>query len=89
MAEGEAHVAYPAGVDIVGFDGEIAAMIEQTVEDIDGFACIGVHGDDVEGAVLVGGETVEFGAGIGTLTRVEITDCFGMPSRRKILAVRR
>ena len=48
MAESETHVADPAGVDIMGFDGEIAAMIEQTVENVDGLARIGVHGDDVE-----------------------------------------
>jgi methyl coenzyme M reductase subunit D len=40
----------------VGFDGEIASMIEQSVEDIDGFARIGIHGDDVENAGPVRGE---------------------------------
>jgi hypothetical protein len=65
MAKGETHVADPAGIDIVGFDGEIAAMIEQSVEDIDGLARIGIHGDDVESAILVRGEAIEFGAGVG------------------------
>ena len=87
MAKGEAHIAYPAGIDIVGFDGEIAAMIEQSIEDIDGFARIGIHGDDVESAVLVRGEPVEFGAGVGTIAAVEVADRLGVSARRKILAI--
>lgn len=64
MAECKAHVADAAGIDVVGFDGEIAAVIEQTVQNMDGFAGIGAHGNDVERAVLVGREPVEFGTGI-------------------------
>ncbi len=64
MTKSETHVADPAGVDIMGFDGEIAAMIQQTVENVDGLARIGVHGDDMERAILVGGEAIKFGAGV-------------------------
>ena len=46
MGKSETHVADPAGVDMVAFDSEIAAMIEQTVKDVYGLARIGVHGDD-------------------------------------------
>ncbi|GCA53773.1 hypothetical protein KGO5_06245 [Sinorhizobium sp. KGO-5] len=53
MAKSEAHVADPACIDIVGFDGEVAAMIEQTVKDVDCFAGVGIHGDDMESAILV------------------------------------
>jgi|GEM_PF-2773049 len=61
-------------------------MIEKPVKNVDGLARIGVHGNDVESAVLVGGEAVAFGAGVGAVPRVEIADRLGMPSRRKILA---
>lgn len=37
MAKGEAHITDATSIDIVGFDDEIAAMIEQTVENVDGF----------------------------------------------------
>ena len=69
------------------FDGEIAAVIEQSVENIDGLARIGVHGDDVESAVLVRRKAVKFGAGVGAVPRVEIANRLGMASRRKILSV--
>ena len=87
MAEGEAHIADPAGIDIVGFDGEIATMIEKTIEDINGLARIGVHGDDVESAILVGGEPIEFRSGIGAIAGVEVADRLGVPSCRKILTI--
>lgn len=88
MAKSETHVADPAGVDIMGFDGKIATMIEQTVENVDGLARIGVHGDDMERAILVGGEPIEFGAGVRAIAGVEVADRLGVPSRRKILPVR-
>jgi hypothetical protein len=64
MAKSETHVADPTGIDIMGFDGEIAAMIEQAVENVDGLARVGVHGDDVERAILVRGEAIKLGAGV-------------------------
>ena len=88
VAEGETHIADPAGIDIVGFDSEIAAVIEQTVEDVYGLARIRVHGDDVERPILVGGEAIEFGAWIGAIAGIEVADRLGVPSRRKILPIR-
>ena len=87
VAKRKTYVADPAGIDIVRFDGEIAAVIEQSVENIDGLARIGVHGDDVESAVLVRRKAVKFGAGVGAVPRVEIANRLGMASRRKILSV--
>lgn len=47
MTKSETHVADPAGVDANGFRWrDRAAMIQQTVENVDGLARIGVHGDD-------------------------------------------
>lgn len=89
MAEGETHIADAAGIDIMGFDGEIAAMIEQTVENVDGLACIGVHSDDVERPILVGGEAIKLCAGVRAVAGVEVADRLGVPTRRKILPVRR
>ncbi len=61
MAKGKTHVADTAGIDIVGLDDKLTAMIEQAVENIDCLAGIGVHGDNVESAILVGREPIEFG----------------------------
>jgi len=38
MAKGEAHIANAASINILEFNGEFSAMIEKSVEDMNGLA---------------------------------------------------
>lgn len=87
MAKRKAHVADTAGIDIMGFDGEIAAMIKKPVEYVNGLARVGVHSDDMKSAIMVGGEPIEFCAGVGAVARIEVADCLAVAAGLEILTV--